>query len=370
MTTPVIWFNDGLSVMAEAIQALRSENNTISKIIVSHKNPYFVGFDMADTFVVENVFDSSKAYADWALSFAKEHGVTHFFVGRHGLEISRRKQLFEEAGVALLYTLTPDQWNDIDDKAAFYNRLNDAGHCFMLPHWRIWRDSYRGSGLRPLIEEIVSVPSTPARQACVKPVRGIFGQGFFLFNEEPDASQQLFFPEEKVISPSTFGSLAYTASAKEGKERDWMIMEYLPGPEYSVDTLAYEGELVTFVARQKSDVPAEGQQIVGDADIVEQLRILAQEFKLSGVFNAQFRRDVNGDLRVLEINPRFSGGMGMSLKAGVNLPFWWLQLVMTEGRCIKDIPQANIGMRVYSWHTAVQITDHSQATQGCHKDMQ
>ena len=37
-------------------------------------------------------------------------------------------------------------------------------------------------------------------------------------------------------------------------------------------------------------------------------------------FNVQFREG-RGGLRLLEVNPRFSGGIGMSCANGVNLPY-------------------------------------------------
>jgi hypothetical protein len=353
----VIWFNDGLSVMAEAIQALRSEPSTISKIIVSHKNPFFVGLDLADESFIEETGLKAADYLDWALAFADANAVTHFFVGRHAQHISKHTGLFSDIGVTLMFSLEPEQWDDIDDKSKFYKRLANAGHDFMLPIWHIWEDNYHHA-LKPLVDSILSSPSEVPREACVKPVRGIFGQGFFRFNDSPDPEQQLFFPEEKIMNFADFGKLACDAFTKSNKIREWMVMEYLPGPEYSVDTLAYKGEIVTFVARKKSDVASEGQVIVDDADIVDQLDILAKEFELSGVFNAQFRRDVDGKLKVMEINPRFSGGMGMSLIAGVNLPLWWLNVVLSEGKLAVNAPKARAGMRVYSWHKAVEITDH------------
>lgn len=350
----VIWFNDGLSVMAEAIQALRNEVETI---IVSHKNPYFVGFELADEVYVEPKAVESDEYVAWALDFAKAHKVTHFFVGRQARFITARSADFAAAGVTLMFSLSPEQWDDIDDKSLFYKRLIAAGHDSMLPIWNTWNDGGVHS-LSALVDAIRASSGENAREACVKPVRGIFGEGFFRFHDAPNPRQQLFNPEAKIMRHQAFSELARASAVTLGKTQDWMVMEYLPGPEYSVDTLAHEGKIVTFVARQKGDVAAEGQLISGDPDITEQLNKLAETFSLSGVFNAQFRRDVDGNLKVMEINPRFSGGMGMSLKAGVNLPLWWLNMQISKGEMADSAPQANVGMRVYSWHQAVELIDY------------
>lgn len=356
----VIWFNDGLSVMAEAIQALRSEVETI---IVSHKNPFFVGFDLADEVYVEPKSVQSDDYVAWALDFAITHKVTHFFVGRQARFITARSSEFVAAGVTLMFSLSPDQWDDIDDKSLFYKRLIAAGHNDMLPIWHTWNDGGEHS-LSALVKAIRATAGDNKREACVKPVRGIFGEGFFHFNDAPNPRQQLFNPEVKIMRHQDFSELARASAVALGKTQDWMVMEYLPGPEYSVDTLAHEGKVVTFVARQKGDVAAEGQLIAGDADITDQLSKLAEVFNLSGVFNAQFRRDVDGNLKVMEINPRFSGGMGMSLKAGVNLPLWWLNMAISKGALADQAPKAQVGMRVYSWHQAVELNDHRVVEKG------
>jgi hypothetical protein len=352
----VIWFNDGLSVMAEAIQALRPY---VDEIIVSHKNPYFVGFDQADQVYIEQKSVKVGEYVAWALDFATRHEVTHFFVGRHARYITEREAEFAAAGVKLMFSLSPEQWDDIDDKSLFYKRLIAAGHADMLPIWHTWNDSGKES-LSALVNAIRGTDGAVDREACVKPVRGIFGEGFFRFSANPDPRQQLFKPEEKIIRHEEFGTLACASALNLGKTQDWMVMEFLPGPEYSVDTLAHDGKIVTYVARQKGAIDSEGQVISGDADIAVQLNNLAEVFNLSGVFNAQFRRDVDGNLKVMEINPRFSGGMGMSLKAGVNLPMCWLTLSHNNGE-MAVVPQAKVGMRVYSWHQAVELTDHRDA---------
>jgi hypothetical protein len=352
----VIWFNDGLSVMAEAIQALRSH---VDVIIVSHKNPYFVGFDQADQVYIEPKSVKVDEYVSWALDMAKRHEVTHFFVGRHARYITEREADFASAGVKLMFSLSPEQWDDIDDKSRFYKRLIAAGHADMLPIWHTWNDDGKSS-LTALVAAIRAAEGEVVREACVKPVRGIFGEGFFRFKANPDPRQQLFKPEAKIMRHEDFGTLARAAALNSGNYQDWMVMEFLPGPEYSVDTLTHDGKIVTYVARQKGEVDAEGQIIAGDADIAVQLNNLAEVFNLSGVFNAQFRRDVDGNLKVMEINPRFSGGMGMSLKAGVNLPLCWLNLARNNG-VLADVPQAKVGMRVYSWHQAVELTDHREA---------
>lgn len=350
--SPVIWFNDGLSVIAEMVKALRSALPVDATFIVTHKNPHFVGFEQAQLALVEGSYDSAQHYVDAALAFAVKQGVTHFFAGRYAQAISAQAQRFTDQGVRLMFPMPAEHWDNVDDKGLFYQTLAKAGHQAMLPHYHLWQDD-QPEAFDGLVQRICAQPGSPS--ACVKPVRGIFGQGFFQFSASPCPEQQLFFPDQKVIKPEHFLRLALDSAAARLNPRTWMLMDFLSGPEYSVDTLAYKGEVITYVAREKGYVASHGQMIVDDPQLKDYLQALASTFGMTGVFNAQFRRDSNGHLKVLEINPRFSGGAGLSLLAGVNLPYWWMQMVDTQGACASIVPQADTGQRVYSWHAAVRL---------------
>lgn len=350
--SPVIWFNDGLSVIAEMAQSLRSVFLSGATVIITHKNPHFIGFNYADIAQVEGSYDSAQDYVEAALAFAIKHGVTHFFVGRHAKAISAQAQRFADKGVKLMFSLPAHQWDNVDDKGLFYQALTKAGHQDMLPHYHLWSDQ-QPDLFADLVQRIKALPGHPA--ACVKPVRGIFGQGFFQFSDSPCPEQQLFFPDQKVIKPEVFLDLALQSASQRQHQRTWMLMEFLSGPEYSVDTLAYQGKLISHVAREKGKIDSHGQMIVNDPQLKAYLQALASTFELSGVFNAQFRRDIHGNLKVMEINPRFSGGAGLSLLAGVDLPYWWMRLVDTQGMCAHTVPQSTAGLRVYSWHHAVSL---------------
>ena len=109
------------------------------------------------------------------------------------------------------------------------------------------------------------------------------------------------------------------------------------------------------MARKKLPQPGYGQVIEVRADIVESCAKLAADFGLSGMFNVQFREG-QGSLRLLEINARASGGIGMACLAGPNLPYLALisfidghQGFTPEQLAVRD------GMRVGELGTAVAL---------------
>jgi len=59
-------------------------------------------------------------------------------------------------------------------------------------------------------------------------------------------------------------------------------------------------------------------------------------------------------LRVLEINPRMSGGIGMACLAGPNLPYLGL-VVFDRGRDAACVPAIADGLRVGEMNKAVRL---------------
>jgi carbamoylphosphate synthase large subunit len=87
-----------------------------------------------------------------------------------------------------------------------------------------------------------------------------------------------------------------------------------------------------------------GQLIDMRADILAASAKLAQAYQLNGMFNVQFREG-GGELRLLEINPRMSGGIGMACVAGPNLP--WIALRgFADGFDTVEVPPVRDGIRV------------------------
>jgi len=356
-----IWFNAGLWVMAEAIEAIREQealvpdvDKVISRLIVTHTNPHFIGFNLADHAELEPDFPDQKAYAAWALEFVKAHGIECIVASRNLEALALNKDVFDALGVKVLSACDLLAWDEIDDKIAFYHKLERSGAGEMLPRWATWRSDL-SSSLSEEIQHITArAPGEPHREACIKPARGIFGQGFFHFKEKPDVEQLLFNVDAKLMEPSRFVPLAFMSGESKGHS-EWMVMEFMPGSEFSVDCLAWDGELVSAIGREKRSPSNHGQLIVDNPLIEKYCQQLAQIFGMQGVFNAQFKVDVTGALRVLEINPRFSGGMGMSLLSGVNLVWWWIKLAY--GADPSSVPAPQHGVRVYSWRKAVRLPD-------------
>lgn len=104
----------------------------------------------------------------------------------------------------------------------------------------------------------------------------------------------------------------------------YILQEYLPGKEFSVDVAcAKDGGLIAAVPRER--IKVDSGVVVTSRTLHHPLldaavRTLVDVLNPQYVINAQFKLDVNGVPRLLEINPRFPGGMSLTVHAGHNMP--------------------------------------------------
>jgi len=103
-----------------------------------------------------------------------------------------------------------------------------------------------------------------------------------------------------------------------------MIMEHLPGAEYSVDVFRNRhGVVIATVPRERMRVDsgvAIAARTLRDPELERFAALAVEAIDLTGVANVQFRRDDNGVPKLLEINPRFPGTGPLTTAAGVDMP--------------------------------------------------
>jgi carbamoyl-phosphate synthase large subunit len=129
---------------------------------------------------------------------------------------------------------------------------------------------------------------------------------------------------------SVVGSVGELAGRAD--EPGMIVQEYLPGEEYSLDTLAtVEGRVVAVVPRARLRVDS-GVSVAGrtlhDPELDRLARGAFAALRLSLVANVQCRRDAHGRPKLLEVNPRFPGAMPLTVHSGVDMPRLCLDSVL------------------------------------------
>lgn len=115
-----------------------------------------------------------------------------------------------------------------------------------------------------------------------------------------------------------------------------IVQEFLAGKEYTVDLLAdFSGKIISVVPRERmvirSGVTDRGQTV--NSPVMTDLAIsAAQALGIRGPANIQMK--VDGKRAVIfEVNPRFSGGIPLTIAAGADFPMWLIE--MRRGRRVR-----------------------------------
>jgi carbamoyl-phosphate synthase large subunit len=225
---------------------------------------------------------SDPGFADAALARCVAMGVNVLIptCDAELLPLGRARAGFREAGVELL--LAPDRALDVClDKLALVERC--AGR---VPVPRTERLDQADPGLWTY-------------PVMVKPRRGSGSRGIRMVGSAQELTEM-------------------QASA------DYLVQEYLPGTEYSIDVLAdVTGHVVASVPRVRERVDS-GVSVAGrtlhDAELERLGADMAVVTGLTYVANVQFRRDAAGRPALLEVNPRFPGTMPLTVASGVDMP--------------------------------------------------
>jgi carbamoyl-phosphate synthase large subunit len=171
-----------------------------------------------------------------------------------------------------------------------------------------------------------SLPDDPTFPLFIKPRVGRGGVGAFPVRN----ARELAFFVDYVANP--------------------VVQSFLDGPEYTIDLLCdFSGQPVAVVPRERVVVRAgvvdRGRTVSNPALIQTGLQC-ARALRFVGAVNIQCRI-VNGRPVVFEINPRFSGGIPLTIAAGADFPRWIVDLALGRpvtpaiGRYFDDIWMTN-----------------------------
>jgi ATP-grasp in the biosynthetic pathway with Ter operon len=109
------------------------------------------------------------------------------------------------------------------------------------------------------------------------------------------------------------------------KNEDLLILEYLPGKEYTIDCFTdRHGELRFTGMRErkriKSGISVNSHTLELDESVKEIAEKINQTLKFRGMWFFQVKEDQNGKFKLLEIAPRIAGTMNLFRNKGVNFP--------------------------------------------------
>lgn len=140
-----------------------------------------------------------------------------------------------------------------------------------------------------------------------------------------------------IMKLNDFGDL----KKLEGKEDRYVICEYLPGKEYTIDCYSdSEGNLLFASMRERkrtrTGISVSSQTLKLPQEIKDIADSLNEKFRFDGVWFFQVKADANGRFKLMEFAPRVAGTMALSRVRGFN--FILNSVYQAMGYKVKAIP--------------------------------
>lgn len=298
----MIWFLEGVSSQRDIILGAREALAPDVKIFASHRQerPEITGH--ADVSFLEPKDNQERI--GWVIETAMTEGIKVILAGRAGSLFEAQRHRFEAAGLVLVTGgLSMRTFELVDDKSKFTAEAERAG-LTCVPAITV-------TNAQELTDAYEMLRSHG--DVCVKPAVGIYGRGFWRFKSGADPFRCFANPDSREVQFEI-----YLQAYRANRDRPVMlVMPYMSGSECSIDMVCEAGHPVAFVGRRKQGLH---QTFENDLPAVKLALKAAEHFQCDGLVNVQTRDDADGIPHLLEINPRYSGGIGYTRHSGINLP--------------------------------------------------
>ncbi len=171
----------------------------------------------------------------------------------------------------------------------------------------------------------------PQHKVCVKTIGGSGSRGFRIINE--NMSRYELFMHEKPSSCYISMNEMEKILVEADKFPELIVMEYLPGEEYTVDLVADNGKVIYGGCRKslgmENSIMLDGVVIDND-QIMNMCSSVVEALQLDGNIGFDVKESENGTPYIMECNPRITAGIPVFAAAGINLPYLNIKRLLGE----------------------------------------
>lgn len=353
-----VWFSRASSSLYPALLTLKQRplGNAL-EVYSSHSQWDAPALCASDVALLEPAELKGDAYIAWCLDFCREHRIDVFVPGGARAQIADRREEFALTGTRIMVAADGATLRHLEDKSGFLAGVTPE----IAPVAR-----YVTVNTAEEFADAVTTLRATCEKVCFKPSQSIFGLGFYVLKDDLKPVNRLLDGHANVISFEEACGILRT----QEKFRDVLVMEYLPGTEYSVDCVGRRGELVCAIVRAKlrgSEAEGSSQLIQENAEVEEMARAVTRRYGLDGLYNMQFREGADGGRpKLLEVNGRMSGGMALACLTGVHL----LELAIQVALAGPEAPLPEVGkvgspvraQQAFSAFPAVHVVSQGSST--------
>ncbi|MFC4303111.1 ATP-grasp domain-containing protein [Cohnella boryungensis] len=284
-----------------------------------------------------------KEYVDFAVDFCRRHRIDVFVPRLNMLDIAKEIHRFDEIGTKVMVCRDTELLERMMDKDRFYEAMADTG-VVPLPEYYVAETAEQFEAACERLER-------NGHRVCFKPTNAEGGMGFRIIDNAIDPLQSLY----GWVGLSISFEQAYAALSTVERFPKLMVMELLEEDEYSIDCISdAQGQLIAAIPRRKSS----GRIYVMDdkPELAEIARRTAEYCRIPFAFNIQVKYN-KGVPKLLEINPRMSGGLYLACLTGVNVPYLAVKALL--GQPVEPVvPRLGIRASYLEW--PVLMKDHEE----------
>lgn len=173
----------------------------------------------------------------------------------------------------------------------------------------------------------------------------------YLINPQISSKKMVFKPRSGSGSRGIIITSAPDHKVLENlKKENYMVQEFIGGKEYSIDVmLNKDSSVAAAVVRERLKVDSGvvvASKTIKNKEIQDYCVKIAQAVGVTYGANIQVIVDENGTPYLLEINPRFSGGLSLVVESGPNIPLMCVEHALS-GNSIPYVDYKELAMVRY-----------------------
>lgn len=314
-------------------------------IIGTDTNKFVVGKYICDEFSVISPAKETQHYLNDILNLCELKKV-NTILPQNTAELSilaKNKNFLSNHGIKVAVS----DFSAIENANNKFNLFQEAKNCG-IPI----AESYLVSHFQRLKEMAIKL-GWPDKKFVVKPPTSNGSRGVRIISENYNRKEAFY--QEKPTSLYCNLDELHTILGDEFPEL--IVMEYLPGDEYTVDVFRH-GERCVSIPRKRISIRSGitfASSVEKNEILISQSNKLAEVLDLKYCFGFQFKINDKGEPMLLESNPRIQGTMVLSTLANANLIYSSIKALHDE-----KIPDFDIhwDTKMLRYWGAVGINDY------------